>query len=61
MVDKIYKFGVTFIVMLLVLGLTLPACTYQEPTETGEPATLPEEQAEGELSFKAAEYANEVC
>ena len=58
MLDRTYKFGVVFIVMLLVLGLTLPACTCQQPTETGEPSTPAEQQAEGALSFEAAEYVN---
>jgi hypothetical protein len=57
MLNKTYKFGVALIVMLLVLGLTLPACTCQQPTETEEP-TPPEQQVEGALSFEAAEYVN---
>jgi hypothetical protein len=58
MLNKTHNFGVAFIVMLLVLGLTLPACTCQQPTETEEPSTPPEQQAEGALSFEAAEYVN---
>ncbi len=58
MLNKTYKFGIAFIVMLIVLGLTLPACTCQQPTETGEPSTPPGQQVEGALSFNAAEYVN---
>jgi hypothetical protein len=54
MLNKTYKFVVTFIVMLLILGLTLPACTCQKPAETTPPA----QQAVGALSFEAAEYVN---
>src|SRR4030042_5452437 len=46
---------VPFITMLLILGLTLPACTCQKTTET---PTSPEEQVGGGISFKAAEYVN---
>lgn len=53
--NKANKFMVLFITMLLILGLTLPACTCQKTTET--PAS-PEEQVGGGLSFKAAEYVN---
>ena len=52
MLNKTWKLGVVFVVMLLVLGLTLPACTRQQ-------AAPPEQQAEGVLSFEAAEYVNE--
>jgi len=58
MLNKTYKFTVVFIVMMLVLGLTLPACTCQKPTETETPPTPPEQQAEGTPSFEAAEYVN---
>ena len=58
MSGKTYKFAVVSIVMLLVLILTLPACTCQQPTETEEPPTASEQQGEGALSFAAAEYVN---
>ena len=58
MLGRTYKFTVVSIVMLLVIGLTLPACTCQQPTETEEPPTPSEQQEEGALSFKAAEYVN---
>src|SRR4030043_371323 len=57
MLNKKHNFGVLFVVMLLVLGLTLPACTCQQPTETEEP-TPAEQKVEGALSFEAAEYVN---
>jgi len=46
------KFVVLFIGMMLILGLTLPACT------CGEAAPPAEETAPGELSFTATEYTN---
>jgi len=46
------KFVVLFIGMMLILGLTLPACT------CGEAAPPAEETAPGELSFAATEYTN---
>ncbi|MBC8492880.1 MAG: tetratricopeptide repeat protein, partial [Chloroflexi bacterium] len=52
MTTKVYKFAVLFIGMGLILGLTLPACTSEEPAVTGEP------RAPAELSFEATEYAN---
>jgi hypothetical protein len=55
MLTKTYRFVVPFILALLVLGLTLPACTCQKPTATETP---PVPQAEGALSFEAAEYSN---
>ena len=58
MLNKAHKFVVPFIVMLLILGLTLPACTCQKPAETENPPTLPEQQAGGALTFEAAEYVN---
>jgi hypothetical protein len=58
MLNRTYKFAVVSIVMLLVLCLTLPACTCQQPTETEEPPTPSEQQEEGALSFEAAEYVN---
>jgi len=56
MLNKKYKFAVLFIAMLLVLGLTLPACTCQKPTETEKLPAPPGEPAA--LSFEAAEYVN---
>jgi hypothetical protein len=56
MCDKKYKFMVLFIAVLLVLGLTLPACTCQKPTETEKPSAPPGQPAA--LSFEAAEYTN---
>jgi len=56
MLNKNYKFAVLFIAMLLVLGLTLPACTCQKPTGTEKPPAPPGEPAA--LSFEAAEYVN---
>lgn len=58
MLNKNYKFAIVLIGMLLILGLTLPACTCQQPTETEEPPTPPEQQVAGALSFEAAEYVN---
>jgi len=46
------KFVVLFIGMMLILGLTLPACT------CGEAAPPTEETAPGELSFTPTEYTN---
>ena len=54
MLNKTYNFVVPFIAILLILGLTLPACTCQKPAET----TPPTQQAGGALSFEAAEYVN---
>jgi hypothetical protein len=48
MFNKKWKFAVLFIAMLLVLGLTLPACTCQKPTETEKPPASPGQQAEPE-------------
>ena len=56
MFDKKYKFAVLFVAVLLVLGLTLPACTCQKPTETEKPPATPGQPAA--LSFEAAEYVN---
>jgi hypothetical protein len=53
MLNKIYRFVVPFILVLLVLGLTLPACTCQKQTETP-----PTPSAAGTLTFEAAEYTN---
>jgi hypothetical protein len=48
MFDRKYKFAVLLIAVLLVLGLTLPACTCQKPTETEGPSAPPEQQTETE-------------
>jgi len=48
MFDGKYRFAVLFIVMLLVLGLTLPTCTCQQPAEPEEPAALPGQPTETE-------------
>ena len=56
MLNKTHKFVVPFIVILLILGLTLPACTCQKATEN--PPTPPTQQAGGALTFEAAEYVN---
>ena len=44
MFDKKYKFAVLLIAVLLVLGLALPACTCQKPTETEGPSAPAEQQ-----------------
>jgi hypothetical protein len=54
MVNKTCRFVVPFILVLLILGLTLPACTCQKATETTPPA----QPAGGALTFEAAEYVN---
>jgi hypothetical protein len=54
MLNKTHKFVVSFIVILLILGLALPACTCQKPAVT----TPPTQQAGGALTFEAAEYVN---
>jgi hypothetical protein len=54
MLNKPYRFVVPFILALLVVGLTLPACTCQKPTGTEIPSTQPA----GALTFEAAEYEN---
>ncbi len=55
MLNKTYRFVVPFVMVLLVLGLTLPACTCQKP-ETETPPTPPSQP--GALTFEAAEYTN---
>jgi hypothetical protein len=50
---KTYKFAVPFMAVLLVLGLTLPACTCQNTTENP-----PTQQPGGALTFEAAEYVD---
>jgi hypothetical protein len=55
MVHKTCRFVVPFILVLLILGLTLPACTCQKP-ETETPPTPPSQP--GALTFEAAEYTN---
>jgi len=54
MIAKMHKskFAVLLIAVVLILGLTLPACACGEPTLTEEPP------APSELSFEAAEYTN---
>jgi len=53
--NKKFRFVVPFILVLMVLGLTLPAC--QKPaTET--PPAPPEQGTAGALTFEAAEYVN---
>jgi hypothetical protein len=52
-VNRLHKFAVLFIVVLLVIGLTLPACTRQQPTPP-----VPEQQGDIGLSFEATEYMN---
>ena len=63
MLNKTYKLATVFLVMLLVLGLTLAACTSQTPADTEEAAPPTEEAAppaeEPELSFEAATYTND--
>ena len=59
MFDKKYRFAVLFIVMLLVLGLTLPACTCQQSTETEMPQAQPEQQDEAEGEVAAVEEHDE--
>jgi hypothetical protein len=51
LLNKTFKFLVPLIAVLLIVGLTLPACTSQKPAET-TPTTG------GALSFVAAEYVN---
>ncbi len=65
MIGKVYKnkFAVLFVAMVLVLGLTLPACTcgeqtVEEPTTPPRDLTAPEKPVAGEFSFEAAEYTN---
>jgi hypothetical protein len=58
MVNKTCRFVVPFILVLLILGLTLPACTCQKATQTENPPTPPAQQAGGALTFEAAEYVN---
>jgi hypothetical protein len=60
MFDRKYKFAVLLIAVLLVLGLTLPACTCQKPAETEEPAAPPEQQAETEEPSAPPEQQAEV-
>jgi hypothetical protein len=58
MVNKTHRFVMPFILVLLILGLTLPACTCQKPTQTENPPIPPAQQAGGALTFEAAEYVN---
>ncbi|MBM4446941.1 MAG: hypothetical protein FJ023_06265 [Chloroflexi bacterium] len=54
MLKKTYKFAIVSVVMLLVLGLTLPACTSKKPADTEQPSA----PAQAALSFKAKTYTN---
>jgi hypothetical protein len=56
MVNKTHRFVMPFILVLLILGLTLPACTCQKTTEN--PPTPPAQQGGGAITFEAAEYVN---
>ena len=59
MLNKTFKLVTVFMVILLVLGLTLVACTKQKPAETEQPSAPPAQQAEGpKLSFKAKTYTD---
>lgn len=58
MLNKRYRFVVPLIMVMLILGLTLPACTCQKPTGTETPPTPPTPPAGGALTFEAAEYVN---
>jgi hypothetical protein len=58
MLNRTHKFAVLFIAILLILGLTLPACKSQKPSETETPPTPPVQQAGGALTFEAADYVN---
>ncbi|MBC8275267.1 MAG: hypothetical protein H8E40_09905 [Chloroflexi bacterium] len=55
MFDGKCKFAVLFIAMLLVLGLTLPACTCQKSTETEVPQASSEQQVDTEGTVAAVE------
>jgi hypothetical protein len=48
MFNRKYRLGVLFIALLLIMGLTLPACTCQQPADTEEPSASSEQQAETE-------------
>jgi hypothetical protein len=54
MLHKTHRLVVPFVMVLLIFGLTLPACTCQ-PTVTETPPT---QLTEGALTFEAAEYTN---
>jgi hypothetical protein len=60
MFDGKYKFAVLFIVMLLVLGLTLPACMGQKSTEIEEPQASAGQQDETEGTVAAVEQPAET-
>ena len=60
MFDKKCRFAVLFIVMLLVLGLTLPACMGQKSTETEAPQAQPEQEDEAEGEVAAVEQQDET-
>jgi len=60
MLRKTYKFVIVSVVILLVLGLTLPACTSKKPAETEQPSAPPAQQGEQPaLSFKAKTYTDD--
>ena len=56
MLNKTHKFTTVFLVILLVLGLALVACTSQKPAETEQPSAPAQEQPA--LSYKAKTYTN---
>lgn len=56
MLNKTRGLMLSFILILLMMGITLPACTCQAPTET--PPTPPTQGVGGALTFEAAEYSN---
>jgi hypothetical protein len=55
MLNKKYRFIVAFTLVLLALGLTLPACSSQKPVGMENPPSQP---AGGALTFEAATYVN---
>src|SRR4030042_6394044 len=57
MLSKTHKFTTVFLVILLVLGLALVACTSQKPAETEQPAAPPT-QEQTPLSYEATTYTN---
>ena len=56
MLNKTHKFTTVFLVILLVLGLALVACTSQKPAETEQPSAPAQEQPA--LSYEAKTYTN---
>lgn len=53
MFNMTHRFAISFVVLLLVLGLVFPAC--HKPAATDNTTTPPEP---GALTFEAAEYSN---